>query len=320
MELPITTKLRLAAVAGLGVLLIGFWAWPMAEPASPFTPVMAGNIAFGNKILLALLAVLTGFIAYFLSWPYGREIGILAVPAGLAVWAVRGGGMSKMIVGTPVALHRYQLYSELKWEGLFWFMIVIAGIIGILAAQFICLRKNSEETAGKQNDLINRLRPLKLHFEKDSEDSGLAVFVRSAAAVVICVLLIPGLIAIFARDVQIFDRRAGVLVAQPGLGQVIFAVVASFGLAAFFVKTFLDRSYYWPMFASSLILAFVATFFVSQNLLAGIYENWPAVFIPHSVLSITPLSMVTFGTLGAVWGYWVAVRYHFWRDYESKMA
>jgi hypothetical protein len=316
MELSITTKFRLAVVAGLGVLLIGLWAWPMAEPATPFTPVMAGNIAFGNKIILFVLAVFTGFIAYFLSWPYGREIGILAVPAGLAVWAIRGGGMSKMIVGVPVALQRYQLYSGLKWEGLFWFMIVLAGIIGILAAQFISTKKNSEATIG----LINRLRPLKLHFEKGPEDSRSDVLVKSVAALVICILLIPSLIAIFARDVQIVDRRAGVLVAQPGLGQTIFAVIVSFDLAAFFVKTFLNRSYYWPMFASSLILAFVSTFFIKQNLLTGIYESWPAVFTPHSVLSITPLTMVTFGTLGSIWGYWTAVRYYFWRHYESKTA
>ncbi|UCC23404.1 MAG: hypothetical protein JSW23_04955, partial [Planctomycetota bacterium] len=80
-------KLRIAAAVGCGIVLIGILAWPLAAPPEPFWPVLvfAGVISLTDVIVLALLALAAGFVAYFLSWPYGREIAILAVPSGLTV-------------------------------------------------------------------------------------------------------------------------------------------------------------------------------------------------------------------------------------------
>ena len=91
MNLSWLMKLRIAAAVATGVVLIGFLAWPLVAPAEPFAVVslLAETISIADTIALAGLAFLAGFMAYFLSWPHGREIGILAVPAGLSVWAVR---------------------------------------------------------------------------------------------------------------------------------------------------------------------------------------------------------------------------------------
>jgi hypothetical protein len=47
-------------------------------------------------------------------------------------------------------------------------------------------------------------------------------------------------------------------------------------------------------------------------------QNWPAAFFPNSVISILPIQMVAFGTLGSVAGYWMAIRYEYWRKHEMK--
>jgi hypothetical protein len=80
-------KLRIAAAAAVGVVVIGVLAWPLAEPAEPFEAVRMSNLGAGGAAILLALAFAVGLVGYFISWPHGREIGILAVPAGLAIWA-----------------------------------------------------------------------------------------------------------------------------------------------------------------------------------------------------------------------------------------
>ena len=75
MELSWLMKLRIIAAVAVGAVLIGFLAWPLAQPPEPFDVVSIPG--FAGSVALAGLAFLVGLIAYFLSWPYGREIGIL---------------------------------------------------------------------------------------------------------------------------------------------------------------------------------------------------------------------------------------------------
>ena len=93
MQLSWLMRLRIAAAVATGVILIGVLCWPIVAPPYPFAPVclIEGDIGLADATILASLALLAGFLAYFLSWPYGREMAILAVPSGLAVWAIRCG-------------------------------------------------------------------------------------------------------------------------------------------------------------------------------------------------------------------------------------
>src|SRR5512147_3222986 len=94
MELTWMNKLRLTAVAALGIVVLGILAWPLAAPVDPEAPVRAANLGPAGMITLLVLAFGLGFVSYFITWPHGREIGILAVPFGLMVWAGRSGPMS----------------------------------------------------------------------------------------------------------------------------------------------------------------------------------------------------------------------------------
>ena len=299
MELSWLMRLRIAAAAATGALLIGILAWPLAAPPEPFGVVslVSGTITLGGAITLAFLAFLAGFIAYFLSWPYGREIGILAVPSGLAIWAVRSGSMAGLMQLNPTLDQRQALLATLKWEPIFWLAIVAAGFAGVLISQKI-LHPRPEPDESQ---------------EKANSKSG--IYLNAAIALVGSGLIAQFCIGRFAQDVGIFDSKLGSVVAQPAVGQIVFAVLVSFGLAAFVVKKFLNVSYIWPIIAGALVTAFAISTYVKQDVLQHLVARHPPVFFSNVVISILPVQMVAFGALGSIAGYWLAVRYNYWRKH-----
>ncbi len=299
MELSWLMRLRIAASVATGAILIDILAWPLAAPPEPFGAVSltAGTISFGGAITLAALAFLAGLIAYFLSWPYGREIGILAAPSGLAIWALRCGSMTSLMRINPTVAQRQALFATLKWEPVFWLAIVAAGFAGVLVGQKI-LRPKPE--------------PDKMQEKSNSKSN---IYLNAAIALVGSVLIAQFCISIFAQDVQISDNKLGSVLAQPALGQIVFAVFVSFGIAAFVVKKFLNVSYVCPTVASALVTAFAVSAYVKQDVLQHLVQHWPAVFFSHAVTSILPVQMVAFGSLGSIAGYWLAVRYNYWRKH-----
>lgn len=136
-ELSWLVKLKVTATLLLGVILIGLLAWPLAAPLEPFGVISIPALV--SAVSLAGLAILTGFIGYFLCWPYGREIGILAVPSGLAIWAVRCGNMTELMRLNSTLPQRQALFAALKWEPIFWLTIVAAGFGGVLVGQYLVL-------------------------------------------------------------------------------------------------------------------------------------------------------------------------------------
>ncbi|HUW20708.1 MAG TPA: hypothetical protein VMW16_15530 [Sedimentisphaerales bacterium] len=299
MELSWLMRLRIGAAFGTGAILIGILAWPLAAPAEPFGAVSVAGGAVnlgGDAIILAGLAFLSGFIAYFLCWPYGREIGILAAPGGLAVWAIRSGSMADLIRQNPTLEQRQLLLSALKWEPLFWLAIVAVGFAGVLAARRLLPRSRVEKTNAKANTKAN-------------------TYLNVAIAVIFSVLIAQFAVRVFAQDVEMADRALGSVVAQPQVGQIVFAVFVAFMIAGFVVKKFLNVGYISPAISSSFVTAFSITTYVKQGVLEHLVQCWPPVFFSNSVVSVLPIQMVAFGTLGSIAGYWLAVRYSYWRKH-----
>jgi hypothetical protein len=302
MELSLQMKLRITAAAAVGVVLIGILAWPLAEPNVPLSAVRASDISLGGTITLVILAFVVGFIAYFVSWPYGREIGILAVPSGLAIWAIRSGSMASLMQLNPTAAQRQALLTTFKWDSIFWLAVVAAGFAGVLLGQKI----------------LSVTKPAQIQKKSNSKPTKYLIY---AIGNVIIALAVSAFIAqfcirIFAQDVKVFDNKLGSVMAQPSVGQILFAVLISFKIAAFVVKKFLDVGYIWPIMATALVTAFITSFHAKQELLQYLAQRWPATFFSNSVISILPIQMVAFGTLGAVAGYWMAIRYRYWRKHE----
>ncbi|MGD8787516.1 MAG: hypothetical protein PVJ60_08850 [Phycisphaerales bacterium] len=291
-------KLRIAAAAAVGVVLIGILGWPLASVPDPLSTILAGYMSTGNAVILLFLAFLSGVIAYFLSWPYGREIGILAAPSGLVIWAVRSGNMANLIQINPTAAQRQALFASLKWDSLFWLAVVAVGFTGVLLCQKV-LSKSSAKTNEKSKPNGN------------SYLNAVIALVGSGLIAQIC-------IRILAQDVSALDSKLGSVVAQPHIGQIAFAVFTSFGIAAFIVNKFLDAGYIWPISSCFLITAFTTVTYAKHEILQHLAEQWPTTFFLNSVIAISPLQMVAFGTIGSIAGYWMAFRYDYWRKHESK--
>lgn len=290
MELSWAMKLRIAAAAAVGVVLIGILAWPVTMPSET-----SGAISVSSAVTLLALALLAGFIGFFVSWPYGREIGILAAPFGLAVWAIRAGTMGMLMQLNPGQAERLAVLQSLKWQPVVWLVVVGAGFAGPLLCQN---RFSKAQPVAQKAD--SKPNPVKYF-------SPIIAVAAAAFIVYLC-------IGIFAQDVRLADDRLGLVVAQSALGQLGFGVLMSFGIAAFAVRKLLGVGYVWPMIASAFVTAFaISSYAMNVQYLA---HQWPPVFFSHAAASVLPCQMVAFGTLGSIAGYWMAARYDYWRKYE----
>ncbi|MEN6424872.1 MAG: hypothetical protein ABFE13_05895 [Phycisphaerales bacterium] len=296
MELTWINKLRITSVAALGIVVIGILAWPLVAPTDPLLPVRATSIGLPGTLLLLALAFGIGFAGYFIAWPHGREIGILGVPFGLTIWAGRSGSMQALTQAYTETAERASLVHSLRIEPLYWLLLVAAGFAGVLVAQR--LRPGSKPPA---ND------------DSPKSREGENIYVNGAIALVVAVLVSLFFLGIFAQNLTMSHD----ITTQPDGGQIIFAVAAAFAVAAFVVKKFLDLSYLWSAAASSLVLALAQVAYYRTAMVQRFAETYPAAFFPHSIFAILPVQLVALGTLGSVLGYWMAVRYDYWRKHET---
>ena len=276
----------------VGVVLVGILAWQVAGPSEP-----AGSIGGDGATVLIMFGFAAGLGGYFVSWPYGPEIGVLAVPSGLAVWAVRSGSVGALMQVYPTVAQRQGLLSTLRWEPVFWLAVLAAGYLGVLLGQ--------------------KIRPgIKLNSSQVKPNSKSGKHLNTLIALICSAFIAHFCIRILAQDISMSDDRLGSVVSQPAVGQIVFAVLVSFGLAAFLVKKFLDVGYIWPTIAALFVTAFAASIYIRQ--MQHIARSWPAAFFSNAVVSVLPVQMVAFGALGSIAGYWMAVRYSYWRKHGPK--
>jgi len=293
-------KIRIAVAAAVGVVLIGILAWPLVAPSEPFgiVSITSGDISAADATSVLALAFCCGLAAYWLAWPYGREIGILAVPSGLAVWAVRSGNLAGCLQIHPAFPIRRQLYDTLMWEPLFWLAIVGAGFAGVLLAAKI---KSPPRTAEAQDGGAK------------TKSSIFSNFIAFAASVILALLII----GIVAQDVQTPDKNLGSIVGQPAIGQIVFGILLAFGAAAFIAKLFLNANHLASIIASAAVTALAIKIYGSNASLEYLAGYYPPQFFTNPILSILPIQIVAFGAFGSVAGYWLAVQYSYWRTHHS---
>lgn len=297
MELSWPIKARIAAVALVGIFLIGILCWNMVSPSDPYTMVRMPG--FGKAIILGILSVAVGFMCYFAAWPYGREIGVLAVPCGLIVWGLRSGSIAEMLQQMPLLSGRGELFASIKWEALFWLAIVGAGAVGVLLGQFIyCPKAEPSQDIHSHKSIIS-----------------LGKYRVAAIAFFGAVVFGQIFISIFAAGVHLPDNIIGSVVSQPAGGQIAFGVIAAFCIIEFLLKFFFDAGCLWPIIASGFVIASGQIFHAGGTTLGHLSWQWPAVFFSNSVMAILPVQMVSFAVIGTVIGFWIAVRYGYWRKH-----
>ena len=131
MELSWITKTKIGFVLAIGGLLLGLIAWPLVAPTDPLAPITLAGVQILGWLILPCLAFLAGFLGYFAGWPYGREVGILAVPAGLGILSMRGGIMRILMQSNATVAGRQAVYANLRWEPIAWLALVALGYAGV---------------------------------------------------------------------------------------------------------------------------------------------------------------------------------------------
>ncbi|MHC4265465.1 MAG: hypothetical protein ACYSUK_05970 [Planctomycetota bacterium] len=300
MELTWVLKIRLAAAAVLGIIIIGFLAFPLVNQPDPYTVISltAGQFTIEAVLTLAALALVCGVLGFFASWPYGKEIGIFAVPFGLAIWAIRTGSVANLLQSNPSFVQRMDIYNGLKWEPLFWLFIVMLGFVGVHICQMIFKPEH---------------KPLP-HITK--KEQKLNVYVRVVVAIFASVVFGKVCISIFTQDITFMVRNLGSFVGQPIKGQIVFGVFIAFLITAFIITKFLDLSYIWPIIATAFVTPLAVYTSLSKDALEYLIEAYPANVFTDASLAVLPIQVVAFGSIGAITGHWTALRYMYWREHE----
>ena len=303
MELTWPIKIRIGLAAAVGIVLLGIFAWPLVTPDEPMAVVSVVNGAISSSNIMALigLAFVCGIVSYFLAWPYGKQIGVLAAPAGLAYLAAKSSNMGTLFQANPLIVEREQIFSKMCWEGFLWLSVVAAGLLGVfIASQIIHPAKPEEveKSSAKKDKTVKR---------------DAAYFLNILLAVAGSVFVAQFFIGIFARDFSIEDAQAGHIIGHPATTHIIFALLMSFGIAGFLVKMFLKSDYISVIVSTAIITPFSVIVYGRPDVISYFAGMWPSVFFPSAALAILPIQTAAFGTIGAIAGYWMAVKYEYWQ-------
>ena len=108
--------------------------------------------------------------------------------------------------------------------------------------------------------------------------------------------------------------------AEPAAAQIAFGVIVAFAIAAFIAREFLGVSFFWPLTATVFVTALGLALNMNLGTLHHLVNNWAPTFSSHSITFILPIQIVAFGAIGSISGYWLAVRYNYWRHHEIKQS
>jgi len=276
----------------IGTALIGFLLWPRIAPADPlgavtlFGPAISGS----NVILCFLAAFCAGAGGYLASYPYGKVIGLLAVPTGLGIWALRSGTVRDLLLTHSNFQQRLQVYDFLRLEPIFWIALLLVGAAGVWITGKVLPPKVDPLAQDKKKINPNRL---------------FSMIVAVLASGVIAQLTI----GIFAQDVRYPDAQLGSVTGQPGSRQIAFAVFASFTLAGFLIKYFLDCDHYLAVLAGPILYFFILHKTCGPDIVKYMTENWAVAYFPNTICAILPIQIVSFSAIGALAGQGLAVKY-----------
>jgi hypothetical protein len=283
-------RVRILLSLGLGALFVGAFGWPLVKPVDPMGPVtvLTGEISVPDGIVLILFGFIAGAVGTLVTYPLGSALGPFAAPAGAAVLAVAGGSMRNLLLYNQDAESRSLLYASLRWELLLWLAVCAAGLAGaFMVSRFVKTRLIIPGRLKKPSSvtLIN----------------GLIAAIASGAVVYFT-------IGFFAQDLRQLDPQLGTVIGLPGNGQIAFGVFVSIGLSAFLVKYFAKQDYYWTIIGAAALYFLMYARLSGSETLGYLTKNWPIDYLPHAIYGITPLQFASWGVLGALTGYWIAVR------------
>jgi hypothetical protein len=300
MELSLITKIRIVIAYAVGVFSIIYFPIHITQSsANTIFSLLNPSLTPANLMLYGLLSLALGFVVSAICTPYGFQIGVIAVPAALTVWAIKISSISVLFQADPASSSRLAIYSAIRFESFAWLALVLLGIAGAYLA-----------------DKLFRRNPLDLpdNFEAMVKLQPLAAIIVTIIGTTIAA---SWLLNLLATDISYPDSKVGMVTGQPVNLQIAFAVLVAFIVCGFIAKLYLGVNFIWPTVASAFVTLFSIMLYAKPAILGYMAHSWAAVYFSKTAISIWPIQMVSFGTLGSIIGYWWAARYRYWRQFES---
>jgi hypothetical protein len=286
-ELTIETKLKLSALCVFSPVIFGVLLWPAISPESPYEIISIANGSFGfaGFAIFAAAAFLCGALVAVLPGDFGLDASRTAVPLGISVAAVRGGFVTDATARLSDISQISGTYNIFAIESFLWAVIAAAGFAGSFAA-----RKITDQDTG-----LNDFTPLVKNWQ------------RSITAVAAVTAVSMVVISILAVSPGLRDRELHGLMIQPGNGQTAFAVLATFTLCGWAGMRYFNINYLPACISAVILPVAIRLFAFKQEDILNLTQRYPLTFLTNPNLAITPVIIISFGMIGAVCGYWLAV-------------
>ena len=291
-HLDLNSKVRFWLGIGLGCVLFGTLGFMILDPWDPQGAIslqFVDNEAFFLIRLLGLLLV-TGVFTTILMDARLPLFGVFATAIGVGLPIVKTAGMSYVMVRLQLgkefehaeALWAYMLLESLAWS----FLLLI--LVGVTMATEYWLKKGNLELAS----------PLPAKSEaknKKGKTPPLQIFwVKGLAGTAITVILTLVLISIFAACGE--------------KGQVIFAVIAGFFLAALVAEQITENGHpVWQVLACPLV-AVLAYAYTWKNPTRPPGLESLLNIAPTHLGWVLPIEYIFIGAIGAIFGTWTSER------------
>ena len=286
-------RVRILVSLGAGALLVGGLGYLFLRPQDPLGAIslFTGEITVTDAVLVIALAFAAGIVATLLCYPIGNVLGPFAAPAGVAVLTLCTGGIKQLLLINSALEQRNALYGFFRIESVFWLGVCAAGYAGVLLTTKLVHSKAivMAQQPAKNDKIMNQLTN---------------ILIAIAATAVIVYFTI----GIFAQDIPQIDEKLGSVVGTPGNGQIAFGVFVSVGLAAFVVKRFLQTHFIPVVLGAMALYIVMLTKIIRSDDLSHMVQTWPVDFFPHALYAINPTQLISFSVLGAMTGYWIAIR------------
>ncbi|RPI59728.1 MAG: hypothetical protein EHM48_08440 [Planctomycetaceae bacterium] len=290
------TQVQLATVAAMAAVY--FLLWPMLRPWDPQGPAM--YVHYGSWAKLGLLAiVLLSFaaLAGAITIKSRPEGAIIVALFGLGGVSLRSGQFRQAIFTQPDGIG--PMFSQMLGE-LFVMAAMLVAVVGVVYLIRALAAKISPALIW--HDVLADKAYLAEAAPSKSDEKAKA---RKTINIVGCLLLSLAIaVPLLMLLLQSTDR-----------GQVIFALLASCGLAVLIAHQLLPSQYSFVAWTMPIIMGIGVYVLAIVQAVPGSANSWTATAF---IVQILPVDWLTAGAGGGVLGYWISERIHEMKYLEQK--
>lgn len=291
------SRIRFAVGIGVSCLLfatLGFMVLAPWDPQGAISLQFVDNETFFLIRLVGLLLVAGVFSSVIMDARLPM-FGTFAASVGMGIPLVKTAGMTYVMVRLQVGKefeHSHDLWPYLMMESLAWGVVLMILAGGTMAVER-WLKKNNPE--------INETPEVKERSAKTKDKTRPTRWLRGLGGTLITTILALSLISVLAANGQ--------------KGQVVFAVIAGFIVAAIIAEQITENDHpFWQVLAIP-VVAMVAYGYTWQNPTRPPGLEALLNIAPTNLARVLPVEYTFMGAIGAIFGTWTSHRMRYAKDH-----